>query len=184
MQLSGTKVWHVRRAERAEEAPTRLLCRAGDLLLVNTRLWAHRTELPSTLHAHERLSVSCARDFFLSTPAGESAGEGETARSVAGGEAGAATGAVMGADGSGAGDSSAAMSNLEPLVATAALAKGEVVFALEDLPECDMAFCERPSCGVAMAEDGRVSLVALRDIDVGEWLTLKEQEEGEEEEEE
>ena len=88
---------------------------------------------------------------------------------------------ATGADASGADGSDAAMSNLEPLVATAALAKGEVVFALDDLPDCDMAFCQRPSCGVAMAEDGRVSLVALRDIDVGEWLTLQEQEEEEEE---
>eukprot|EP00928_Gymnodinium_smaydae_P089183 TRINITY_DN73183_c0_g1_i1.p1 TRINITY_DN73183_c0_g1~~TRINITY_DN73183_c0_g1_i1.p1 ORF type:complete len:374 (-),score=51.04 TRINITY_DN73183_c0_g1_i1:48-1139(-) len=43
----------------------RLRCRPGDLLLINTRLWWHQTEIDSTRDAASRLSLSCARDFYL-----------------------------------------------------------------------------------------------------------------------
>ena len=42
-----------------------VVCNPGDLLLINTRLWWHQTELPSTHAATEHLSVSYARDFFF-----------------------------------------------------------------------------------------------------------------------
>lgn len=39
---------------------------AGDILLLNTRLWFHRTELPPTrLGARDGLSMSYARDFHF-----------------------------------------------------------------------------------------------------------------------
>lgn len=43
----------------------RLDCEPGEVLLINTRLWYHCTELPSTRNAAGMLSISYARDFDL-----------------------------------------------------------------------------------------------------------------------
>lgn len=40
-------------------------CQDGDMLLINTRLWWHSTELPSTDDAKDCVSLSYARDFYL-----------------------------------------------------------------------------------------------------------------------
>ena len=93
VQLSGTKTWFIRpcadaadwrgRApslENLEQCPlalrtgvgrasTRLRVEvaAGDMLLINTRAWWHRTELD----AQPALSVSYARDFVLEQSSAE-----------------------------------------------------------------------------------------------------------------
>jgi hypothetical protein len=81
VQLSGLKTWHIRPVESAPEfegCPPDcgddelegvkeggggyvVECEAGDLLLINTRAWWHRTTLP----VQEGNSVSYARDFYL-----------------------------------------------------------------------------------------------------------------------
>jgi hypothetical protein len=43
----------------------RVYCQANDILIINTRLWWHSTELPNTESAADQLSVSYARDFYL-----------------------------------------------------------------------------------------------------------------------
>jgi hypothetical protein len=48
----------------------RVLCSPGDVLMINTRLWRHCTELPSTRMAADRLSISYARDFDLAAESG------------------------------------------------------------------------------------------------------------------
>jgi hypothetical protein len=111
MQLSGAKEWRLRpnpaatwpdsssllaaqelvmqhgAAAPADRAIRRLhlTCGAGDLLLINTRLWFHATQIPSTACAaasqklHLPISMSVARDFYL----------GEHAAGVAGSHAAA-----------------------------------------------------------------------------------------------
>jgi hypothetical protein len=80
VQLAGSKRWLVRpNRERAwpahTTAPTlseladRLVIdvREGDVLMINTKLWYHATEIPCTIGARADLSCSIARDFFLRT---------------------------------------------------------------------------------------------------------------------
>lgn len=43
----------------------RIICRANDFLIINTRLWWHSTEIPNTQSATDRISLSYARDFYL-----------------------------------------------------------------------------------------------------------------------
>jgi hypothetical protein len=75
-QLSGTKRWFLRPTEELvqllkssygfELDPEQVLqvdCKEGDVLVVNTRLWWHRTELPPQ---ENKPSVSYARDFYFS----------------------------------------------------------------------------------------------------------------------
>lgn len=70
-QLSGQKTWTLRPTkellERSETVSAtvkdgellKIECNEGDILVVNTRLWFHRTEIP----AQDGPSVSYARDF-------------------------------------------------------------------------------------------------------------------------
>lgn len=74
-QLSGRKNWYLRPTKEllkelagtlSNEAEIRLECSEGDVLLVNTRLWFHRTEIPP----QDSPSVSYARDFRVDPPDG------------------------------------------------------------------------------------------------------------------
>jgi hypothetical protein len=74
-QLSGTKQWYLRPSPKCmvhlqshlghelhpslQETPIRFDCMEGDVIVVNTRLWFHRTVIPP----QEFPSVSYARDF-------------------------------------------------------------------------------------------------------------------------
>ena len=107
-QLAGSKVWHLRpnptaswdkgadleaamalvakhgvRTDGSDTQRLHVACQAGDLLLVNTRLWFHSTEIPSTALPEAQaveagklpLSVSVARDFYVGRDAKERAAE-------------------------------------------------------------------------------------------------------------
>ena len=77
-QLSGTKTWFVRPTQNllehikefggendwCESDVIQIDCNEGDLLLIDTCLWWHRTVIPS----QPSPSVSYARDFFLQDP--------------------------------------------------------------------------------------------------------------------
>ena len=43
----------------------KLTCRAGDVLLINTRRWWHHTEIPDTSSFPDQLSISYARDWKI-----------------------------------------------------------------------------------------------------------------------
>jgi|EP00945_MAST-04E_sp_MAST-4E-sp1_P000927 hypothetical protein len=78
LQTSGTKVWQIRPTDELlnrEETEgitnkTRftLECNEGDVLLVNTRVWWHQTRIPCTNAAKDQVSVSYARDIWLTPP--------------------------------------------------------------------------------------------------------------------
>ena len=40
-------------------------CRAGDVLLINTKLWWHHTKIPPTNNANHQVSISYARDIYF-----------------------------------------------------------------------------------------------------------------------
>lgn len=56
--------------------------REGDFVAVNTRLWYHATELPSTVDAVDGLSISVARDFYVRGADGAVAGAGSDMTNV------------------------------------------------------------------------------------------------------
>merc|ERR1712146_146429 len=47
------------------KARLRVECKPGDVLLINTRMWWHQTNIECTKAANCKLSLSCARDFYL-----------------------------------------------------------------------------------------------------------------------
>jgi len=73
LQVSGSKRWFIKPTEAlgTDIFPDReisITCEAGDILILNTKLWWHRTELPPGSFP----SISYARDIFLGTPVVES----------------------------------------------------------------------------------------------------------------
>jgi U3 small nucleolar RNA-associated protein 6 len=74
-QLSGSKRWYLRPTEELLEtvpdsASVCIDCEEGDVLVVNTRLWWHRTVIPRQPNP----SVSYARDFYM-TPTETTSGD-------------------------------------------------------------------------------------------------------------
>lgn len=168
-QLSGSKVWTVRptdelleaRAAGAGRPPVgspaqEIVCSAGDVLLINTRLWWHSTRLPPgggrtrARGASRQLSISYARDFVL--------GGSEAARARAG------PGASPAAEG---------MANVDGLFATCLIRKGTAILSAADMPDCELPTSSEPNCEVCEdAVTGELVLVAARDIASGEFFTV------------
>lgn len=83
-QLFGSKEWHIRpsspllelwRKENSgipfdSDSQLKIVCQEGDVILINTRLWFHRTELPAGIVP----SVSYARDFRWQSPSHQDGG--------------------------------------------------------------------------------------------------------------
>ena len=76
VQLCGSKVWNLRPNEDGRwpsgqvpfshlRGKLRVEIKAGDMILINTRLWFHETEIPCSLEARDGLSLSYARDFHI-----------------------------------------------------------------------------------------------------------------------
>lgn len=148
----------------------------GDLFIINTRIWWHQTRIPSTGGGHRGgrgLSVSYARDFFaplLRLPARETSGKFL--------KSSAHEKEVQ--------DDQEEYTNVDGVYAARAVRAGEVVLTEDELPDCALSrSATDPSCEVVWLEDGSGALVALRDLEVGAWLSIapsdSEDEEGEEE---
>eukprot|EP00605_Chrysophyceae_sp_TOSAG23-4_P002909 GSChrysophyteH1.ASY1.ANO1.3204.1 assembled CDS len=158
-QLSGSKVWYVRpmegAAEWAGDAPSlpsgvshvRVNCLPDDIFMINTRLWWHRTELPSTINSSECVSMSFARDFYCGTCAlpGEAA-SGE--------------------------DAEQSYTNVDGIYAQTNVKRGEVVLRESEMPDCELPRSSCPNCEVGELGDGEGCIAAIRDIPAGEWFSI------------
>ena len=143
VQVRGRKIWYLR---QNKDAPAiRVECRPGDLLLIDTQRWWHHTEIPSTLRAKDRISLSYARDVRLEHESTDS--EAMDAQPVT-------------------------SSNIDCVYAANFVSAGSVVLTEDDLPDCELAISETPNCVVAETEDGLGVVVALRDIETGEIFTV------------
>lgn len=151
LQLSGSKTWYIRphldswsakppllSGEKGADGHVRLRvhCEPGDLLFVNTRLWWHETAIDSTRMANGKVSLTCARDFYL-----------------------------------GAQNPDCDMTNVDGLFATRAVKKGAVVVWENEMPNCALPRSKTPNCFVSY-EGLQGALVALKDLEAGDWLTV------------
>jgi hypothetical protein len=196
-QCSGEKIWYVRPVEDSTEwqgnvpqlVPSgqkhaEIRCKAGDVLLINTRLWWHHTHIPETTQAEHRLSMSYARDFFCDACAVDSTNNALTAKAPA----------HMPEDEEDEENEDTEdkmvdqFTNIDGLYANSNVPSGQVVFLESELPDAALPRNDDPNCEVCETDDGEGCLVALRDITCGEWLSVapsdEEDEEDEEEEEE
>ena len=159
-QLAGAKEWTLRPTQELIAAcfggrssgPVKVLCEAGDILVVSTREWWHSTLIPPL---DGGLSVSYAREFNICGSPGESAGRKRAADEID--------------------DTPATFINVDGLFATAAIAAGAVIMT-EDEPgmaDAELPTSTNPNCLVVEDEDtGTMCLVAARDIPSGEFLSI------------
>jgi hypothetical protein len=132
-------------------------CRAGDIIVVNTRLWHHRTIIPSntTTSSQREPSVSYARDFWADKKKNRAAK-----------------------------DRCATMTNVDGLYATNDIEEGTIVFKEADMPDCELHRSkDNPNCQIVELKDGSGAVVSLRPIAAGEFFCVPESSDEEEEEE-
>ncbi|KAJ1439623.1 hypothetical protein B484DRAFT_174877 [Ochromonadaceae sp. CCMP2298] len=181
MQCAGSKQWRIRplkeaaewaglppvigagdKGEGADAIHLDVLCEAGDILMINTRLWLHQTWIPETSAAQDGVSLSYARDFFCAASSLR-AEEGEPAE-------------VSTED--------ADYKNVDGLYAVRNVMCGDVVMLESEMPDAELPRTDDPNCEVCETEDGEGCLVAVKDIAAGDWLSVAESEDEDEEDEE
>lgn len=170
-QLAGSKIWNLRPTEELRskcdlEYDMALLdsysytVEEGDVLLINTRLWWHRTEIPG-IESDENgssdneagLSISFARDIYLD---GREPKEGDDY-----------------------------MTNVEGGMAAAFIPKGTILLTEADPPVGRSANREKANCDLVQVDDYdnsdddddeeeriQMALVPTRDIDEGEFFII------------
>jgi hypothetical protein len=194
-QLAGVKRWCIRPDEenegwkggagppqltesksakrrRGKGDPLRLCieCGPGDVLVINTKLWRHHTQIPPTSTSQFGLSLSLAKDFHI---------QGEKKKKKEEEEEGAEAKAEA-----------EEYTNIEGIYATNDVKKGEIVLRESELPDCSLPRSLNANCEVALVEDAfgneEYCLIARSRIRKGDFLAVlpSDDEEDEEEEEE
>ncbi len=170
-QLSGCKEWHIRPTTEllstlqeknntkhnhafkfinSHDEKIKINSQKGDVLIINTRLWWHKTIIPPQ-HPHPPIpSVSYARDFYLERPP--------------------CTNNITPAK-----QSSEGMTNVDGLYASNPIASGTLLFTEKDMPDCELHRSKtNPNCELVTLEDGCAALVSCRDIATGEFFCIAE----------
>ncbi|CAE8630009.1 unnamed protein product [Polarella glacialis] len=174
VQLSGCKEWYLRAtsellqaagllSEEGEGEPEEacrhvVRCSAGDVLVVNTRLWWHSTKLPGS--AGQPLSLSYARDFVISAAASGAAGAARTAASAG----------LVGDEEEDEDEQDTGVDvNVDGMLAKSGIKKGSVIMMAEEMPERKktMSVPDAPNCMVRGSE-----LVAVKDIASGDLFLV------------
>lgn len=174
-QLSGKKEWYIRPTRellrrwnkgeteekggkttngesKNESAGYRVECQTGDFFLINTRLWWHETQIPSSVEP----SISYARDLYLIDKNGNA---DETLNEESGDE--------MGNEGS-------RMTNVDGLYAADDIEISTIIFKEDTMPDCELCRSIDPNCEIVELEDGIGAVVAIRDIKAGEFFSVAE----------
>ena len=189
-QLSGCKEWHIRPTAElikrrndegrngkvqksedlsataglagSEEGRVIVKCNEGDVLILNTKLWWHKTIIPPQPTCKDDgkavPSVSYAQDVYFDEA------DGSTSKK----------------------DDDGKMSNLDGLYAADNIDKDTIIFTEEDMPDCELHRSEDPNCELVQLESGLGAIVSRRPIAAGEFFCIAESsdEEGDYDEEE
>ena len=167
-----------------------IICRPGDLLVINTRLWAHRTTVPpATIHEKSDqpyMSISIARDFYYKQKSllkrkasATTSARDEEEEEDDDGEAGKGEAVLEKIE----------MGNVDALFASKSFAIGDVVFTEEEFARvatsgAGLAMCIRinANCDVVRKETGEVVIVAIKKIEIDDIIMLVDPNEVHEEE--
>lgn len=150
---------------------------AGDLFVLNTRLWWHETRIPAAA-SRRSYCISYAIDFYgahLRKPGNtmDTAMYDELANRKS----------EMG-NGGNTINNSVEYTNIDGLYASRDLLAGDIVLLEEDMPDCELPRSDDPTCEVGYLEDGSGCIIAVKDLSVGDWLTVAPSDSEEESDEE
>ena len=160
-----------------EDSCIEVECRQGDIIFLNTRLWWHSTLIPP----QDVPSISYARDiYFLNTESlSNTPCKNDRNEDVEDGES---NGGAMEKE-------ETVMTNVDGTYATEDIAAETILFTERNLPNCELHRSKTdPNCQVIELEDdvGRgesyMAVVTLRDIKAGEFFSVLESDEDEEDE--
>ena len=112
--------------------------------MINTRLWWHQTEIPSTESQQQKLSCSYARDFMTISNNNDNNNEMKNEDNY---------------------------TNIEGIYASKKLKKGDIVLTEDELPDCELHRSDSPNCEVTEI-NGLGVLRAIKVINAGEFLTV------------
>jgi U3 small nucleolar RNA-associated protein 6 len=141
-------------ADWTEDERFSIRCRERDVIVVNTRLWFHRTRIP----AQRCPSVSFARDFRFDSGKAEEDGNGEA--------------------------TSGALSNVDGLYAKTNIEEGTIIFTETDMPHAELHVSSSdPNCRVVLLDDGSSAVVSTRIINAGEFFCVPDSESDSDEDE-
>lgn len=181
VQVSGSKIWYLRATvelleaagascDEGQDSPRHIVrCEAGDVLVVNTRLWWHSTELPSLLAdaAGPQLSLSYARDFVISAAASGAAAAVRDAASA---------GRLDEEDEDTEEPENPGVDvNVDGVLAAESIKRGSVIMMADDMPKRNqnVAVPAPPNCMVRDLPDGSgEALVALKNIASGDLFLV------------
>jgi len=155
-------------------------CEQGDILLINTRLWWHKTELPIQptkiiaesirvgVKKEEKVvsetnqgkeneiavpSISYARDIYLSSEFWYNQNKKSTKNNAEKDESN--------------------MTNVDGLYAASDIEAQTIIFTEANMPDCALhRNNENPNCEVTELEDGTGAIVSIRDIHCGEFFCV------------
>lgn len=184
-QLSGRKEWFISPScdllrhwkqqpkqqpkqleEWDESTKVHVVCDEGEVLVINTRLWFHRTIIPH----QDNPSVSYARDFRVESEAHQKE-ESTTAASPD----------TKKADEQ---DKNGCMTNVDGLYARTEIEAGTIIFTEKDMPECELHRSkDNPNCEVVELDDGTSAVVSRRTITCGEFFCVGDSSDEDEDEE-
>jgi hypothetical protein len=171
-QAKGKKLWYIRPADSPEwntpllispQTSRDLLGEAfddklnrlcvvvdeGDIFMINTRLWWHQTRIPYT--GKRGFSISYARDFYCDlfrinkckSDAADQIRKEEDA-----------------------------YTNVDSIYASRRVKRGEIVLTEQEMPDCALPRSDKPNCEIVWLENGQGALVARKNINTGDWLTI------------
>ena len=146
----------------------RIVCKEGDLLFVNTRLWWHQTFLPRSDDMKDGLSISYARDFEAPMLALERSSYYKTPTKTDDNKEGVDEDERKEEEEK----NSSLVTNVEGVYASRNVSKGNIVLQQSELPDCSLPESHDYNCEVCELEDGLLALVAVKDITAGDWLTV------------
>ena len=134
---------------------------AGDIFMLNTRLWWHKTELLKD--DTSECSISIARDFYCPAVSLSS----KRQRSDEGNEE------ARGGNESNDSEDEDIFTNRDGIYAAKAVSAGQVILTEAEMPDCELVRSQKPNAFVSEnADTGEGCLVALRDIAPGEFLSV------------
>jgi len=209
LQSKGSKVWTVRPVESAEwrnlplgQAPVitpsassdrmnkehlidtsdshprlSIKCEEGDLLIVNTRAWWHQTTLPPS--GSRGVSLSYARDFYCPYLSSSDSSASTSTQNV---KRSRPSKEDINKRGEGEGESE--FTNVDGVYAARFVKAGDIVLHESELPDCSLPRCFSPNCEVVELEDETMALVALQDIQPGQFLSVADSDEEESDDDE
>jgi hypothetical protein len=143
-----------------ESTQLQVACQQGDVLMLNTRLWFHRTVIPCQVNP----SVSYARDFRIDKQACSTDNNTNKNNST--------------------------MTNLDGLYARTDIEAGTILFTEHDMPDCELhrtSIENNANCHIQQLDDGISAVVSRRNIACGEFFCIPEsssEEEDDDDEEE